>query len=96
MGGMVRRSRNVAAYERTVGALRKLGRLEPVDAAVVAMGRTLAELMDAAEEPTTQTAWAYLAVLKQLRGEVALATSDDDLAALLAVLSAQVGDAPES
>jgi hypothetical protein len=93
---MARRSRNVAAYERTVSALRKVGRIEAVDAAIVAMGRTLAELMDAAEEPTTQTAWAYLAVIKQLRGEVTPATSDDDLAAFLAILSAQVGDAKES
>jgi phytoene/squalene synthetase len=73
-----------------------VGRIEPQDAALVALGRTLAEIIDGAEEPVTQTAYAYQQVLRQLRGEVSSATSDDDLAAWLAVLSAQMGDAPES
>jgi hypothetical protein len=93
---MARRTRNVAAYERTLAALRAGGRLEAVDAATVAVGRTMAELMDAAGEPVVQTAWVYLAVIKQLRGEVTPATGDDDLAAFLAVLQSQVGDAPQS
>jgi hypothetical protein len=79
-----------------VSTLKSVGRIEPQDAALVALGRTLAEIIDASEEPVTQTAWAYLQVLRVLRGEVSPATGDDDLSAFLAVLSAQVGDAPQS
>jgi hypothetical protein len=89
------RRRNSAAFERTVATLRAVGRIEPQDAALVALGRTLAEIIDAAEEPVTQTAYAYGQVLRQLRGEVTPATGADDLAAFLAVLSAQVGDASQ-
>jgi hypothetical protein len=73
-----------------------VGRIEPQDAALVALGRTLAEILDAREEPVTQTSYAYLQVVRALLGEVSPATSDDDLAAFLAVLSTQMGDAPES
>jgi recombinational DNA repair protein (RecF pathway) len=84
------------AFERTVRTLRTVGRIEPQDAALVALGRTLAEIIDAAEEPVTQTAYAYHQVLRALRGEVTPATSDDDLAAFLAVLQGQMGDAPDA
>jgi hypothetical protein len=93
---MVRRRRNQAAFDRTVATLRSVGRIEPQDAALVALGRTLAEIVDAAEEPVTQTAYAYAQVIRQLRGEVTPAAGDDDLAAFLAILQAQVGDAQES
>jgi hypothetical protein len=93
---MAQRRRNTAAFERTVATLKRVGRIEPQDAALVALGRTLAEIIDAHEEPVTQTAYAYAGVLRQLRGEVIPATSDDDLSAFLKVLSAQVGDASKS
>jgi hypothetical protein len=92
---MAGRRRNVAAFERTVATLRSVGRIEPQDAALVAVGRTLAEIMDAAQEPVTQVAWAYLGVIRQLRGEVTAATGDDDLGAFLAVLQGQMGDASQ-
>ncbi|HEY2301931.1 MAG TPA: hypothetical protein VGH66_08555 [Acidimicrobiales bacterium] len=76
-----------------MATLRAVGRIEPQDAALVALGRTLAEIIDAAEEPVTQVGYAYLQVLRGLRGEVTPAQDGDDLAAFLAVLSAQVGDA---
>jgi uncharacterized protein (UPF0276 family) len=73
-----------------------LGRIEPADAAMVAMARTLAAIIDAHDEPVTQVAYAYLSCLRQLRPEVVTETRDDDLAAFLTVLQAEVGDAKES
>jgi hypothetical protein len=93
---MTGRGRNSAALERTLAALRNVGRIEPADAAVVAMARTLAAIIDAHDEPVTQVAYAYLSVLRQLRPEVVTETRDDDLAAFLTVLQAQMGDAKES
>ena len=93
---MTGRRRNQAAFDRMVTTLRAVGRVEPQDAAMVALGRTLAEIIDAAEEPVTQTAWAYLGVIRALRGEVTPATDDEDLAAFLEVLRGQMGDAPQS
>ena len=92
----MKRTRNQAAFARTVATLRAVGRIEPQDAALVALGRTLAEIIDAAQEPVTQTAYAYAQVIRALRGEVTPAPGDDDLAAFLAVLQRQVGDAAES
>jgi hypothetical protein len=79
-----------------LAALRNVGRIEPADAALVAMARTLAAIIDAHEEPVTQVAYAYLSTLRQLRPEVVTETRDDDLAAFLTVLQAQMGDAKES
>jgi hypothetical protein len=93
---MTPRRRNTAAFERTVASLKAVGRIEPQDAALVALGRTLAEIIDAHEEPVTQTGYAYLQVLRGLRGEVTSAATDDDLSAWLAVLSTQMGDAPDA
>jgi hypothetical protein len=84
------------AFDRTVTTLRAVGRIEPQDAALVALGRTLAEIIDAAEEPVTQTAYAYAQVIRQLRGEVTPAGGDEDLSAFLEVLRGQMGDAPQS
>jgi hypothetical protein len=86
--------RNQAAFERTVRALRATGRLEDVDAALVAAGRTLAALMDDRDEPTVQCAYAYLSVLRQLRGGTV--GSDDAIGDLLASMRTPLGDAPES
>jgi hypothetical protein len=92
---MVRRRRNQAAFEKMVVTLRSVGRIEPQDAAWVALGRTLAEIIDAAEEPVTQTSYAYGQVIRQLRGEVIPAAGDDDLSAFLEVLRGQMGDAAQ-
>lgn len=90
---MAGRGRNRAAFEHTVTALRAAGRLEAIDAALVAVGRTLAAELDDLDG-SSQTAWAYLAVIKQLRG--AADDTDAGLADLVAALSAPLGDAPES
>ena len=78
-----------------MAALKSTGRLEGVDAALVALGRTLAEIIDAAEEPVVQTAWAYKSVVRELRG-VAAVGDDDELGQLIAALRTPLGDAPES
>jgi hypothetical protein len=90
---MVARRRNVTAFERTLAALRAGGRLEEVDAALVAAGRTLAALMDDPHEPTTQASWAYLAVLRELKGSPAT-DGDNALTEIIAALAAGPGDAP--
>lgn len=41
--------RNATAMEVTIAALRRAGRLEPVDAALVAVARTTARALDAAD-----------------------------------------------
>jgi len=92
---MAQRRRNQAAFERTVRTLRSVGRIEPQDDAYVAAGRTLAEILDARQEPVTQTMFAYLRLLDRLRGEVTPASDDEDLAAFLEVLRTQVGDASQ-
>lgn len=89
-----RKTRNRAAFERTVRALKAGGRLEDVDAALVATGRTLAALLDDHDEPVVPVTWAYLNVLRDLRGVVG--GDNDDFGALVAELSGTVGDrAPE-
>jgi hypothetical protein len=84
----------VAAFERTVRALKAGGKLEAVDAALVAGGRTLAALLDDHDEPVVPVMWAYLKVLRELRGVVD--GNDDDLGQLIAALQSPLGDAPES
>jgi hypothetical protein len=87
------RGRNGAAFEHTLTALRAGGRLEAVDAALVAVGRSLAAEMDDPDANSSQTAWAYLAVIKSLRG-----VGDDTaagLADLVAALQGPMGDAEE-
>ena len=93
--GMARRTRNVAACERGLVALKNSGRLEEIDAPMVALVRTLAALLDDPEEPLVQTAWAYKSAWRDLRG-VAAVGDDDELGQLLAALRTPVGDAPES
>ena len=85
--------RNVAAFERTVRALKQGGKVEAVDAALIATGRTLARLLDDHDEPVVPVTWAYLNVLRDLRGT--MSTGGGDLDALIAALSAPLGDAPE-
>jgi len=92
-----RRRINVSAMECTIGALEALGRLEPVDAATLALCRSLAAAMDALEPDDPGIAGlarTQLQALRLLRGQ-----TDDSataLAALLASVSTTMGDAPES
>ena len=95
-----RRSRNAAAVERTVAALRSGGRLEAADDATVALARTLAaalDLVDPVDGPAQMAslARAHLAALKLLRG-VTDTDADDGLADLVAAMHGPMGDAPES
>ena len=85
----------MTACERGLAALKQTGRLEAVDAPMVALVRTLAALLDDPEEPVVQTAWASKSAWRDLRG-VAAVGDDDELGQLLAALRTPVGDAPES
>lgn len=92
--------RNKRAFDRTVDALRQVGRLEPVDEATVALGRTLAEALDVvdSEQFPAQVASlsrAHLATIRMLRG-VAAGDDDGGISDWIAGLSAPMGDAQES
>lgn len=82
--------RNRTAIETMVQALRKSGRLEPVDEARVTAALALADAVDA--DPTNASLWReYRAAVETLRQADDGGT--DDFAALMAGLSAEVGDA---
>jgi hypothetical protein len=91
--------RNQRAAERTITALRNLGRLEPVDDGTLAALRTVSAALDevdVAKHPAAVASLArvQLAALKMLRMQ-----ADDDsdtLTDLLASVSTSVGDAEES
>jgi hypothetical protein len=92
-----RRYRNKQAIDRGIGALRHLGRLEPVDEPLVGAARTLADALDVMEPESQGTAMAaiaraYLAALRDLRGTGDSASND--LSDWLSNLSSQVGEAP--
>jgi hypothetical protein len=92
------RYRNQAATEKTVASLRQLGRLEPVDEATIALVRTVALALDrldpeASPAPMASLARVHLSALKMLRGQT---DDNDSLSGVLAALSAEMGDAPES
>ena len=89
-GGRVRRVRR--GVDATVAALRATGRLEAVDAALVAMARTLADALD--DEHVTPDGSAFTVatlagrlfpIVEELRGEQVGAL--DDLDALLASMA---------
>jgi hypothetical protein len=84
---------NRSAADELVDALTELGRLEDVDAADVMAARMLASSVDA--DPTNAALWGqYRASLDSLKR---LGTgNDDELAKLLASLSAPVPDATKS
>lgn len=92
------RRRNQAATETTLRVLRDVGRLESVDAAAVALTRTLAEALDRVDPEQypaqmANLARAQLAALRLLRG-----SSDDDndnaaLSDFIASMSTEMGDA---
>lgn len=81
--------RNRTAVEEMVEALRATGHLEAVDAARVTAAQALADAVDS--EPTNASLWReYRAALETLRQATDGGT--DEFAALMAGLSAEVGD----
>jgi P27 family predicted phage terminase small subunit len=93
--------RNQVATERTLKSLKAVGRIDPIDAATVALTRTLAEALDRVDPETypaqmANLARAQLAALRLLRG-----TIDDDndgasLSDFITAMSTEMGDATES
>lgn len=82
-------STNAAALEKTLAQLRDLGRLEQIDAARVAMIRSMASALD--EEPFRASLWKeYRAALRELMADDSSSTVDDALAGLFA----DVGNPP--
>jgi hypothetical protein len=95
-----RRYRNTKATERTLTALRQVGRLEPVDEAAVGLARSLAEALDRVDPETypaqlASVARVHLSTIRLLRGNPE-DDSDSGLGDWLAGLSRTMGDAPES
>ena len=98
MGGVRRPNRT--ATRRTIAALSSTGRLELVDAAVVGLARTTADLLDAAVVDPEQPAYAraavgrlHLAAVLALTGKEA-AGDDAGFGQVIAALSAPIGGAP--
>lgn len=85
--------RNRTAIDEVIETLRQLGRLERIDAALVAAAQTLADAVDSA--PDNASLWReYRAAEQELRGvggEV-----DDEFTKTLAALRATVGDEKDS
>jgi hypothetical protein len=85
------RTTNSGQVEQTLKELRRLGRLEKVDAAVVQAVRSMAHALDA--DPTRAALWReYLEAVREL-------TADDDHGSVdeaLAGLFAEVRDSPPS
>ncbi len=86
------RTTNGGQIEQTLKELRRLGRLERVDAAAVQMVRSMARALDA--DPSNAALW------RQYREAVGELTSDDDAGGSFedaaAELYAEMGDAPPS
>ena len=85
------RPTNRAQLERTLRELRRLGRVEEIDAATVQSLRSMAFALDA--DPSNAALW------RQYREGVRELTADDDdgsADAALAELFPEVGDAPPS
>jgi hypothetical protein len=96
---VISRRRNQDGTERTLTALRELGRLEPVDAGEVALARHLAWCLDTVDAQRYPAQTASLArsladVLRSLRG---VSAGEDTSAAdaILAALQAEVGDSSQ-
>ncbi len=83
------RTTNSGQIERTLKELRRLGRIEAIDAARVQMARSMATALDA--DPSNAALWRqYREALRELT-----ANDDDGSAdAALAELFAEVGDTP--
>jgi hypothetical protein len=85
--------RNRQAVEDMVAALRAKGQMDAVDAARLVAAQALADAVDS--EPTNASLWReYRAALETLRQ--AGDNGTDEFAALLAGLSAEVGDSSGS
>jgi phage terminase small subunit len=92
------RRRNQSAIEKTLKCMTDGGRIEAVDAAAVALTRTLAEALDRVDPEVYPAQMAtlarvQLAALRMLRGKQ---DDDDDNAALsdfIAAMSTEMGDA---
>jgi hypothetical protein len=81
--------RNRTAIEATIGALREAGRVELIDEARVIAACALADAVDA--DPTNASLWReYRAAVETLRQ--ASDGGTDEFAALMAGLSAEVGN----
>jgi len=96
-GGNGRTRRVRRGVEATVSALRAGGRLEPVDAALVALARTLADAVDDERADVDGSGYTVatlggrlVPVLEILRGERVVGF--DDLDALLAGMRLDEGD----
>lgn len=87
--------RDRRALETTLRAMRELGRVEAIDAARVAIARTLADEVDACRRDPEHSAGSVAYIAKEYRGALgdllgaALAPADD-----FADLLAALGDAP--
>jgi hypothetical protein len=93
------RKRNQDAIERTIAALRKLGRIEEVDAGAIGLARHLARSLDEVDVTKYPLAVAslarvQLAALASLRG-VEERTPADGIDDLLAALRTPVGNPPQ-
>lgn len=85
--------RNRQAVEDMVAALRAKGQMDAVDSARLVAAQALADAVDS--EPTNASLWReYRAALETLRQ--AGDNGTDEFAALLAGLSAEVGDSARS
>jgi hypothetical protein len=97
--------RNQLAVERQLKAMRAAGRIEDVDAGVVALARSTAAALDDAGQAARlgSTAWAevasiaraHLAAVQALRG-TGQGESVDEVDRLLAALSGPMGDPAQS
>ncbi len=85
------RTTNHGQLEQTLRELRRLGRIEKVDAAVVQALRSMAFALDA--DPSGAALWGrYLQALRELTAD----DNDGAADAALASLFAEVGDPPPS
>jgi hypothetical protein len=86
---------NTAAVAVTVAALRRAGRIEDVDVAVVTAVERLAEAVDA--EPSNASLWReFRAALADLRGVGADDSDRDEISEIIEALrgGSEMGDAP--
>jgi hypothetical protein len=85
------RTTNHGQCEQTLKELRRLGRIEKIDAAAVQMLRSMAAALDA--DPGNAALWRqYREALRELTADDDNGSADEALAALFA----EVGDAPPS
>jgi hypothetical protein len=84
------RTTNSGQVEQTLKELRRLGRLEKVDAAVVQAVRSMARTLD--QDPSRAALWReYLAALREL---TAVDDADGSFDEAVAAMFAEVPDAP--